>query len=140
MIINTNIFVNHITELFYALDIFWKNLTQSYPPDSKSKNTSKNINVKQSKAMTTTILFYQSSFWLFKYFDFHISLPTLQNKHILNWRTKLHTLTTFFHQVKGQDIQISIINSTKITVCYNLRIQGHRIFKDIVLKAKSSID
>ncbi|MBF7685400.1 hypothetical protein I2F17_06155 [Acinetobacter sp. B10A] len=48
------------------------------------------------------------------------------------------TMTTFFHQVKDQDIGISIIDSTKITVCHNIRIQRHRVFKGLAEKRKSS--
>lgn len=43
----------------------------------------------------------------------------------------LQALTTFFHQVKGKDTGISIIDSTKITVCHKLRIQRHRVFKSL---------
>ncbi len=42
----------------------------------------------------------------------------------------LQALSCFFHQVKGQDIGISIINLTKLMVCYNLRIKRCRVFND----------
>lgn len=50
----------------------------------------------------------------------------------------LQALSSFFHQVKGKDTGISIIDSTKLVVCHNLRIKRHRVFKDLANRGKSS--
>lgn len=50
----------------------------------------------------------------------------------------LQALTSFFNQVKGKDTGISIIDSTKLVVCHNLRIKRHRVFKDLAGRGKSS--
>ena len=45
---------------------------------------------------------------------------------------------SFFHQVKGKDTGISIIDSTKLVVCHNLRIKRHCVFKGLAGRGKSS--
>ena len=50
----------------------------------------------------------------------------------------LQTLSSFFRQVKGNDTDISVIDSTKLVVCYNLRIKRHRVFKGLENRGKSS--
>ena len=50
----------------------------------------------------------------------------------------LQALTFFFNQVKGKDTGISIIDSTKLVVCHNLRIKRHRMFKGLADRGKSS--
>ena len=48
----------------------------------------------------------------------------------------LQALSSFFHQVKGKDTGISIIDSTKLVVCHNLRIKRHRVFKGLAVVEK----
>ncbi len=50
----------------------------------------------------------------------------------------LQALSHFFHQVKGKDTGISIIDPTKLVVCHNLRIKRHLIFKGLAGRRKSS--
>lgn len=50
----------------------------------------------------------------------------------------LQTLSSFFRQVKGNDTDISVIESITLVVCYNLRIKKHRVFKGLANRGKSS--
>jgi transposase len=47
-------------------------------------------------------------------------------------------LAALFEALKGQCTGISIVDSTPIAVCDNLRIYRHRVFKDMAQRGKSS--
>ncbi|MFW1953746.1 IS982 family transposase [Acinetobacter beijerinckii] len=52
----------------------------------------------------------------------------------------LQALSSFFHTVKGQCTDISLIDSTKIKVCDNRRIHRHKVFKGLAERGKTSMD
>lgn len=100
-----------------------------------------------SEVMTIVILFHQSGFRFFKYFYCQMIIPFWKsafpkllsyNRFIEIMPRCLQALSSFFHQVKGKDTGISIIDSTKLVVCHNLRIKRHRVFKDLANRGKSS--
>ncbi len=97
--------------------------------------------------MTIVILFHQSGFKFFKYFYCQMIVPFWKsafpkplsyNRFIEIMPRCLQALSSFFHQVKGKDTGISIIDSTKLVVCHNLRIKRHRVFKGLAGRGKSS--
>jgi len=47
-------------------------------------------------------------------------------------------LTALFETLKGTCTGLSIADATPLAVCHNLRIQRHRVFKDIAQRGKSS--
>ena len=47
-------------------------------------------------------------------------------------------LAALFETLKGACTGLSIADATPLAVCYNLRIQRHRVFKDIAQRGKSS--
>lgn len=141
--------MDHITELFCVLDDFCKEFNQSLEKaltsDQKSKPQKSALSL--SEAMTIVILFHQSGFRFFKYFYCQMVIPFWKtafpkllsyNRFIEIMPRCLNALTSFFHQVKGVDTGISIIDSTKLVVCHNLRIKRHRVFQGLAGRGKSS--
>uniref|UniRef100_UPI00300AAD04 IS982 family transposase n=1 Tax=Acinetobacter johnsonii TaxID=40214 RepID=UPI00300AAD04 len=141
--------MDHITELFCILDDFCKTFNESLEKalisDQKSKLKKSALSL--SEAMTIVILFHQSGFRFFKYFYCQMIVPFWKsaftkllsyNRFIEIMPRCLQALSSFFHQVKGKDTGISIIDSTKLVVCHNLRIKRHRVFKGLAGRGKSS--
>ena len=97
--------------------------------------------------MTIVILFHKSGFRFFKYFYCHMIIPFWKsafpkllsyNRFIEIMPRCLQALSSFFHQVKGEDTGICIIDSTKLVICHNLRIKRNRVFKGLAGRGKSS--
>lgn len=141
--------MDYITELFCTLDDFCKKfnaeLEKSLISDQKTRQRKSKLSL--SEAMTIIILFHKSGFRFFKYFYCHMVCPFWKsafpqlvsyNRFVEIMPSCLQALTTFFDQIKGQDTGISIIDSTKLTVCHNLRIQKHRVFKGLAQRGKAS--
>ena len=141
--------MDHITELFCILDDFCKQFNQSLDKAliSDQKTTIQKSALSLSESMTIVILFHQSGFRFFKYFYCQMIVPFWKsafpkllsyNRFIEIMPRCLQALTSFFHQIKGKDTGISIIDSTKLVVCHNLRIKRHRVFKGLANRGKSS--
>ena len=141
--------MDHITELFCILDDFCKKFNESLEKAliSNQKTKLKKSALSLSEAMTIVILFHQSGFRFFKYFYCQMIVPFWKsafpkllsyNRFIEIMPRCLQALSSFFHQVKGKDTGISIIDSTKLVVCHNLRIKRHRVFKGLAGRGKSS--
>lgn len=141
--------MDYITELFCTLDDFCKKfnaeLEKSLISDQKIRQRKSKLSL--SEAMTIIILFHKSGFRFFKYFYCQMVCPFWKsafpqlvsyNRFVEIMPTCLQALTTFFHQIKGQDTGMSIIDSTKLVVCHNLRIKRHRVFKGLAERGKSS--
>ena len=141
--------MDHITELFCILDDFCKLFDESLEKSliaHQNQQTQKSA-LSLSEVMTIVILFHQSGFRFFKYFYCQMIIPFWKsafpkllsyNRFIEIMPRCLQALSSFFHQVKGKDTGISIIDSTKLVVCHNLRIKRHRVFKDLANRGKSS--
>ena len=141
--------MDYITELFCILDDFCKKFNESLEKAliSNQKTKLKKSALSLSEAMTIVILFHQSGFRFFKYFYCQMIVPFWKsafpkllsyNRFIEIMPRCLQALSSFFHQVKGKDTGISIIDSTKLVVCHNLRIKRHRVFKGLAGRGKSS--
>ena len=141
--------MDYITELFCILDDFCKKFNESLNkaliPDQKTKLKKSALSL--SEALTIVVLFHKSGFRFFKYFYCQMIVPFWKsafpkllsyNRFIEIMPRCLQALTSFFHQVKGEDTGISIIDSTKLVVCHNLRIKRNRVFKDLANRGKSS--
>ena len=141
--------MDHITELFCILDDFCKKFNESLEKAliSNQKTRLKKSALSLSEAMTIVILFHQSGFRFFKYFYCQMIVPFWKsafpqllsyNRFIEIMPRCLQALSSFFHRIKGKDTGISIIDSTKLVVCHNLRIKRHRVFKGLADRGKSS--
>lgn len=141
--------MDYITELFCILDDFCKKFNEELEKvliltnEYKVKKTG----LSQSEMMTIVIMFHQSGFRFFKYFYCHMlqmfwksAFPKLPsyNRFVEIMPQCLQALSCFFHQIKGQDTGMSIIDSTKLVVCHNLRINKHQVFKGLASRGKSS--
>ncbi|WP_010116522.1 transposase, partial [Acinetobacter sp. P8-3-8] len=137
------------TELFCILDDFCKIFNESLEKSlisDQNQSTQKSA-LSLSEVMTIVILFHQSGYRFFKYFYCYMVIPFWKpafpkllsyNRFIEIMPRCLQALSCFFHQVKGIDTGISIIDSTKLVVCHNLRIKRHRVFKGLANRGKSS--
>jgi len=114
---------------------------------SDQKTTMKKSALSLSEVMTIVILFHKSGFRFFKYFYCQMIVPFWKsafpkllsyNRFIEIMPRCLQALSSFFHQVKGEDTGICIIDSTKLVVCHNLRIKRNRVFKGLAGRGKSS--
>lgn len=141
--------MDHITELFCILDDFCKQFNQSLEKAliSDQKTRIQKSALSLSESMTIVILFHQSGFRFFKYFYCQMIMPFWKstfpkllsyNRFIEIMPRCLQALTSFFHQIKGKDTGISIIDSTKLVFSHNLRIKRHRVFKGLANRGKSS--
>ena len=140
------IYMDCTAELFCILDGFCKILNASLEKlliANQNQPTPKSA-LSLSEVMTIVILFHES------YYSREATDP-LNIFIALCWClsgnrlfpsflaiTALQTLSSFFRQVKGNDTDISVIDSTKLVVCYNLRIKRHRVFKGLENRGKSS--
>jgi transposase len=139
-----------LTELFCLMDDF----CQVFEPEWKKhilttgeRQRDRAASLCLSELMTLTVLFHQLRFRQFKAFYFHYlkpflraefpSLPSYQRLVELLPRT-LPALSALFHQLKGQCTGVSIVDSTPIAVCDNLRIKRHKVFADLAQRGKSS--
>ncbi len=141
--------MDYITELFCILDDFCKKFNESLEKAliSDQKTTMKKSALSLSEVMTIVILFHKSGFRFFKYFYCQMIVPFWKsafpkllsyNRFIEIMPRCLQALSSFFHQVKGEDTGICIIDSTKLVVCHNLRIKRNRVFKGLASRGKSS--
>ena len=142
--------MDSITELFCLLDDF----CQAFEPEwekhllaNGGKKRRRRACLCQSELMTLAVLFHQLRFRQFKSFyllyaqrylraDFP-GLPSYQRCVELIPRC-IVPLSALFDAVKGQCTGITIVDSSSLVVCDNLRIARHRVFAGIAARGKSS--
>lgn len=142
--------MDSLTELFCQIDDF----CQTFEPEwdqhllaNGRKKRRRPACLCLSELMTLAVLFHQLRFRQFKSFyllyarrflraDFP-GLPSYQRCLELLPRC-IVPLSALFDTVKGQCTGISMIDSSPIAVCDNLRISRHRVFAGIAARGKSS--
>lgn len=142
--------MDNLTELYCLIDDFCK----EFEPEFRTRLLT-NGKCKRNRAtclslaelMTLVVLFHQIRYRQFKAFYLnHVcahlrrefpNLPSYNRCVELLPRCAV-ALAALFEALKGECTGISIADSTPITVCDNLRIRRHRVFKGLAQRGKSS--
>jgi transposase len=142
--------MDSLTELFCLIDDF----CQAFEPEWEKRLLADGHKKRRraaclclSELMTLAVLFHQLRFRQFKcfyllYAQRHLcaefpALPSYQRCLELLPRC-IVPLSALFDAVKGQCTGISMLDSSPIAVCDNLRIARHRVFAGIAARGKSS--
>lgn len=142
--------MDSLTELFCLMDDFCKEfepvLKQRRLTDGTCKRN-RSTGLSLSELMTLMVLFHQLRYRQFKcFYLYHVHahlrrefpyLPSYQRCVTLMPRCTL-ALAALFESLKGKCTGLSIVDSTPIAVCDNLRIRRHRVFADVAQRGKSS--
>lgn len=142
--------MDNLTELYCLMDDFCKEfepwLNGHLLTDGHRKRL-RAAGLSLAELMTLVVLFHQIRYRQFKAFYLnHVCMhlrrefPGLPSHHrCLELLPRCAVaLAALFETLKGHCTGISIIDSTPIAVCDNLRIKRHRVFKDIAQRGKSS--
>lgn len=140
-----------VLELFCSVDDF----CQSFEPlwhkrclatGAKQRNRARELAL--SEIMTILILFHQSHYRTFKafyigYVCVHLrsEFPTLvtYNRFVEFFPSTLVPLLFYLHSLLGRCTGVSFVDSTKLAVCHNRRIAGHRVFDGLAQRGKTSV-
>jgi len=142
--------MDNLTELYCLMDDFCKEFEPWLNARLLTDGHRKRLRVaglSLAELMTLVVLFHQIRYRQFKAFYLnHVcmhlrrefpGLPSYQRCLELMPRCAV-ALAALFETLKGHCTGISIIDSTPIAVCDNLRIRRHRVFKEIAQRGKSS--
>ena len=141
-----------IVEIFCDIDDFCKSYsTQSHQKTLGlfgKKTRQRAIRMSESEIMTILVLFHLSHYRTFK--DFYVScvLEDLSDlfPHAVSYTRfveltgrVLEKLTAYVLSKAGETTHLYYIDSTKLVVCHNRRIAGHKVFKGIAQRGYSSM-
>lgn len=142
--------MDSLTELFCGIDDFCEEFESECEDrllEGEVRKRRRAASLSLSEMMTLLILFHQLRYRQFKCFYIH---------HVRLWMRKEFPkapsyarfvelmkrctlpLVALFQILKGQCTGLSIVDSTPICVCDNLRIKRHRVFRHIAERGKSS--
>jgi len=142
--------MNDITELYCLMDDFCKKFepilnAQLLTDGAKQRIRATSLSL--AELMTLVVLFHQIRYRQFKSFYLHHvcqhlrgefpTLPSYSRCIELLPRCAM-ALYAFFETVKGKCSGLSIVDSTPLAVCDNLRIKRHRVFQGLAERGKSS--
>lgn len=142
--------MEHLTELFCLMDDFCLEFEPQINANLLSDGKRRRVRVTAlsvAEIMTLVVLFHQLRFRQFKAFYLHYvcqylksefpGLPSYSRLVELLPRCAL-ALGALFETMKGECSGLSIVDSTPIAVCDNLRINRHKVFKNMAQRGKSS--
>ena len=138
-----------LTKIFYEIDNFCKDFMPNFQKKLISNNKKVNSSkLSESEIMTIIVFFHISGYRTFK--DYYIkyvskrlnkAFPNLvsYNRFVELKQSVLLPLVVYLKKFRrGKITGISFIDSTKLTVCKNIRIPRHKVFKDVANRGKSS--
>jgi transposase len=142
--------MDSVTELFCLIDDF----CQAFEPEWEKRLLTTGRKKRQrpaslclSELMTLAVLFHQLRFRQFKSFYLLYALRFLRAEFpgLPSYQRCLELmprcivpLSALFEAIKGQCTGITLLDSSPIAVCDNLRISRHRVFAGIAARGKSS--
>jgi transposase len=142
--------MDSLTEVFCLIDDF----CQAFEPEwekhllaNGSKKRQRPASLCLSELMTLAVLFHQLRFRQFKSFYLLYALRFLRAEFpgLPSYQRCLELmprcivpLSALFDAVKGDCTGITVLDSSPIIVCDNLRISRHRVFAGIAARGKSS--
>lgn len=142
--------MDSLTELFCLIDDFCQGFEPEWEKhllENDHKKRKRAASLCMSELMTLAVLFHQLRFRQFKSFYLAYArrflraefpgLPSYQRCLELMPRC-IVPLSALFEGVKGECTGITILDSSPLAVCDNLRIARHRVFAGIAARGKSS--
>jgi IS5 family transposase len=140
-----------LTEIFVYLDDFCNLFNEIKPKNlitndgKKQRNRERSMTI--SEMMTIVILFQMSDYKTFKNFYigcicvyFRKDFPNLfsYSRFIQLMQELLFPLAVFLQGIKGEKTDIYYVDSTKLPVCDNLRINRNKVFEGLAKRGKTS--
>jgi hypothetical protein len=141
-----------VLELFCHVDDFCRTFEPRWHQQCLASNTKRRNRARElalSEIMTILILFHQSHYRTFKAFytehvcvDLRSEFPTLVSytRFVEFFPSALVPLCVYLHTCLGACTGVSFVDSTKLAVCHNRRIQQHRVFRGLAERGKTSVD
>ncbi len=141
-----------LLELFCHVDDFWKSFAPTWRKLLLESGTCKRQRpgrLTASEIMTILIHFHQSHYRDFKAFYTQHVLTHLRSEFpdLLSYSrfvdlipSVLIPLAAYLESGRGQCNGLSFVDSTKLVVCHNRRIQQHRVFAGLAGRGKDSVD
>lgn len=141
-----------LLELFCRVDDFWLAFAPWWKQTllrSGQIKRQRSGHLSESEIMTILIHFHQSHYRDFKAFYTRYVLPHLRadfpglvsySRFVRLIPSVLFPLATYLETCRGQCNGLSFIDSTKLVVCHNRRIQQHRVFAGLAERGKDSVD
>jgi hypothetical protein len=141
-----------LTEIFYKIDNFSKNFQKEWSKYLLAESTeiiSIKCQMSLSEIMTIAVYFHLSGYRTFKhYYQNYVcryltkEFPRLvsYNRFVEIMQSSLIPMLFYLRNFrKGKCSGISFIDSTKLVVCHNRRINQHKMFKDLAGRGKDSV-
>lgn len=141
--------MNILTELFCQVDDFCIEFNQQIEQYLLEHELTKirQTKISISEIITLLIYFHQIRYWHFKaFYTFYVQgclsreFPNLPSYHrfIELVPRAIYPMMIFLNQLLGKCQGVSIIDSTKLSICHNKRISQHKVFKHLAKRGKSS--
>jgi len=141
-----------VLELFCHVDDFCRCFepkwhAQCLASNSKRRNRARELAL--SEIMTILILFHSSHYRTFKAFYTEHVCVELRGEfpHLVSYTRfveffpqALVPLCVYLHSCLGSCTGVSFVDSTKLAVCHNRRIQKDRVFRGLAQRGKTSVD